>query len=120
LPWHLLLPGRFSSYSWSWGAAASIGPRRRRLHSRDKAYQGIGGEECLLDRLLRDCDQKRTPREERKAQNLALKRDHNDDDDDMSRILFDQGDFSVYPNGVCGESLDSAEITIAYLAQSKL
>jgi hypothetical protein len=115
LPWHLLLPGRFSSY-------LGVGALLRRSSQGDDGctrattYQGIGGEECLLDRLLRDCDQKRTPREERKAQNLALKRDHNDDFDDMSRILFDQGDFSVYPNGMCGESFNSAEITFAYPA----
>jgi hypothetical protein len=67
--------------------------KRRRLHSHDNTYQGIGGEECLSDRLLRDCDQNRTPREERMAQNLAPKRDHKDDDDDMSRIPPDRGGF---------------------------
>jgi hypothetical protein len=47
----------------------------------------MGGEECLFDRLLRVCDEKRRPSAERKAQNLALKRDQNDDDaDDMSRL----------------------------------
>jgi hypothetical protein len=65
------------------GSAAGLGKPSAYLEGNPsaarRAHQGIGGDECLFDRLLCVSDERRTASEENNAHTLALKRDKYED-----------------------------------------
>jgi hypothetical protein len=65
-------------------------------HDGNRGDQGIGGAECLFDRLLCVRDDKRTPSEESNAHNLALKRDKYEDMAEFPKSLRDQYSPAAY------------------------
>jgi hypothetical protein len=78
---------RWASTLWQCRELSRVyGLSRRQPRNGTTAHHGIGGDECLFDRLLCVSDEKRTETEENHAHNLALKRNKYEDMAEFPKI----------------------------------